>query len=296
MGNGTPDTKNTVKKTTKFDLDIDQSLRNKIDQECSQLTSQSNLAQIVGSNVKNLTINQDNVAKNLCRMQTAIESARDAKQEQDILNQISQAAETEGGFPGTGGDAENITDIYNHLKSTVDQSEINELTKKCIMEIDQKNVVQIFGSNVQDSTINQVNDGFNECIQSDEIVAESGWEGRQQDQLEVDQQATSSAMTFADLLPIWPSVGFLGSFALPIFISIGCCLFILISSSLMGGGMGGGMGGQGMTNIKVGGPNPSGSHMNLSGMPSPVFSQTPLIQMPVIPWQQMGSQFNKMFK
>lgn len=239
MGNASSSYANT-EMVNENEFNIDQSTRNNIQSNCMSNQAQQNILQIVGSKVRNLNTNQSNISKNLCKLQTMINDTKGSALENDVLNKLTQKIESTGGLPGTGGTSKSITKVYNKMRANLDQSTVNNITKDCIMKQDQKNVIQIFGSDVSDSNLAQVNNAFAECLQGYEEVKNIDSSLSNTAKTELDQSLTSSAMnpfaSFASLAALGlPSL-------LPILLSI-CCVCIIISL-VFGGGMGDMSGGE----------------------------------------------------
>lgn len=211
------------------EYNIDQSTKNNISSNCMNNTNQQNILQIVGSKVRNLRTDQSNVSKNLCKLQTMISDTKSSGLQNDVLNKLAQQIEAKGGLPGTGGKSESISKIYNKLKAKIDQTTINNITKDCVMNQDQRNVIQIFGSDVSDSSLSQVNNAFVECIQNYEEVKQIDSGLANTAKTELDQSVKSSGMDFSSLASLAVS-------GLPFFVPIiiSCCLLFILVSSLFG--------------------------------------------------------------
>lgn len=221
-------------------FNIDQSVRNRIESDCISNTKQNNLLQIVGSKVENLKTEQVNEVKSLCILQTVLEYEKDAKVTNDILSTVSKQLEAKGSLPGTAGKSNSTTKVYNQMSMNLDQSQINDLTKNCIMNIKQDNVIQIFGSNVKNADLTQVNKGFIECLQNHSETTGMSADVANKAKTELDESIKASGLDpFASL----------GSLAQMTGIVIGGSVLICLGSSAvsaissMGGGGGGGGGG-----------------------------------------------------
>jgi hypothetical protein len=215
-------------------FNIDQSVRNRIDSDCISNTKQNNLLQIVGSKVENLKAEQLNEVKSLCILQTVLEYEKDAKVTNDILSTISKQLEAKGGLPGTAGNAESTTKVYNQMNMNLDQSQVNDLTKNCIMNIKQDNVIQIFGSNVKNADLTQVNKGFIECLQNHSETTGMSAEVANKAKAELDESVKASGLDSYASLAQMTGI-FVGGAVL---ICLGSSAVSAISS--MGGGGGGG--------------------------------------------------------
>lgn len=231
-------------------FNIDQSVRNRIDSDCILNTKQNNMLQIVGSKVENLKVEQMNEVKTLCILQTVLEYEKDAKVTNDILSTISKQLEAKGGLPGTAGKAESVTKVYNKMNLNLDQSQVNDITKNCIMNVKQDNVIQIFGSNVKNADLNQVNKGFIECLQNHSETTGMTADAANKAKTELDESVKSSGLdfpsTFGSLAQMWGSI------------VLACVLIYLASSAVSAiSSMGGGGGSGGSAPPPPSGPPPS---------------------------------------
>jgi hypothetical protein len=181
-------------------FNIDQSTRNKIDSDCINNTKQNNMLQIVGSKVENLKVEQQNTVKNLCILQTMIEQTKDASATNELMAKIKEQIEAKGGIPGTAGSANSITNIYNQMNMNLDQSVVNDITKNCILNTKQENVIQIFGSNVKNADLTQVNKAFIECLQNHSEVTNMTAEAANSAKAEIDKSVKSSGINPLDSL------------------------------------------------------------------------------------------------
>ena len=120
-------------------IGLDQQTVNNISQICDIENKSSNLVQIVGSTVNNLDIKQKNAVKALCQMQQAIKQTQDSTAQNEILSKLSQAAKasSDGGFMSGSGSssADNISKVYNQMNTKLSQTQINNITAKCILDV-----------------------------------------------------------------------------------------------------------------------------------------------------------------
>jgi hypothetical protein len=227
-------------------IGLDQQTVNNISQICDIENKSSNLVQIVGSTVNNLDIKQKNAVKALCQMQQAIKQTQDSTAQNEILSKLSQAAKasSEGGFmsgPGTSS-ATNISKTYNQMNTKLTQTQINNITAKCILDQNTSNVVQIFGSDVQNTKVDQLNENYLECVNG--INAEMLNKAQTENKATTETSQTSTGTTksggIADSLASLASgMVSLLPFVIPIFISIiliVCCSVISGSAAMSGGG------------------------------------------------------------
>jgi hypothetical protein len=176
------------------DFVIDQSIRNKITQDCIVRTVAENILRITDSKVANLTSTQSNILKNLCILQAMIKETRDSRASQDLMTKIVKDIEAKGGLPGTGGYSESISKLYNRMNANLDQSTVNEISKNCIMQQDSKNLIEIMASDVTGATLTQVNQNFIDCLQNYGEVRELGADILNRASTELEESVRSSAI------------------------------------------------------------------------------------------------------
>lgn len=237
----------SIKELNSTDINITQETFNKFKNTCESPTSQSNILNIMGSKVSKLTTNQKNVAKNTCILQTAIESTKGSKANNDLMSSIKAKLEQQASAGIGLANAESKTNIEKQNKFNFDsvQRDVNEVITGCISQIDQKNVINIVGSEIEDSNLNQDNDVLFSCLTGAGVKAEqgAGAANKTSSTTEADTSQVAKGMNpIADLMAGLGSLGAAGS-AGPI---ISCCCIILccisiIAVSMLGGGGGGGM-------------------------------------------------------
>lgn len=144
--------------------DINNSVKNNIQQNCVSTQDATNVANIIGSKVRKLSTNQQNSIRNLCVLQTMLDSSVDTQTQTALLDKIRENLKSQGGI--LGGNSENISVSKSISKneSFIDNSKFNQVTKDCILNISAKNIINIIGSDVQDSNIDQVNQTFLQCM------------------------------------------------------------------------------------------------------------------------------------
>lgn len=149
-------------------LGLSQTTMNNIKNICENNTTQSNVLNIIGSNVTKLNTNQKNAAKNMCILQTAIQNTQDAAENASLMsslaNQINQKSSAGLGISVSNSNT-NISS-KNILNMQLDQTTINNAITGCINKLDQQNVINVIGSNVTDSNLDQGNDSFVQCLSS----------------------------------------------------------------------------------------------------------------------------------
>jgi hypothetical protein len=200
-------------------FNIDQSVRNRIASDCISNTKQNNMLQIVGSKVENLKVEQTNQVKNLCVLQTILENEKDTNTVNDVLSVVIKQLEEKGGLPGTAGKSNTTTKVYDQMRMNLDQSQINDITKNCIMNIKQDNVIQIFGSNVKNSDLTQINKGYVECLQNHPEIT-----GMLDDSADAAKKELDDSMKIPGIDPTYAII-----IVAIILISSSCCSSIIIS-------------------------------------------------------------------
>jgi hypothetical protein len=238
---GASKTKSTtnISELNSTDIGMNQETFNKVKNVCEAKSDQKNVVNIVGSNVTKLTTSQKNAAKNTCILQTAIATEKDASAKNELLSNISNKLQ-QSASAGIGlANAESDTNIKkeNLFKFKADQKTVNDVVAGCISQIDQENVINIVGSNVTDSKLEQANDVVMDCVSSFGIVDKmaGGAENKTTSTTENVQEQSAKGM---DPLAFLGGMASLWS-ALP-FILI-CCVILSSVSSVMGMGASGGM-------------------------------------------------------
>lgn len=166
LGMGDCDTVSKVDITdiTNNDISINNSIKNLINQNCQTIASQSNVINIVGSKVIRLNASQKNSLESLCIMQSILDSSVENKVQQNLLDKVKTSLETSGGLLGSPAQNETISKKITSTKMEIDNSKFNEVTKNCIADIKQENILNIIGSEVEDANFDQANDSFLKCL------------------------------------------------------------------------------------------------------------------------------------
>lgn len=229
-----------IKELNETNLNMTQETFNKIKNTCEQKTSQKNVLNIIGSNVTKLNTSQKNAAKNTCVLQTAIESTKGTKANNEVMSAIKANLEQQASAGIGLANAESNTNIekQNKFNFSSVQRDVNEVISGCIMDVEQENVINIVGSNVTDSNLEQANDVLGECLSGFGAKLEQG-AGAESKTTSTTTTETSQVAKGMNPMDFFASLGAAAS-AGPI-ISISCIIFcsIFIAMSLMGGGGGG---------------------------------------------------------
>lgn len=237
----------SIKELNQTDVNITQETFNKIKNTCEQRTSQKNVLNIIGTKVRKLNTNQKNAAKNTCVLQTAIASTKGSQANNDLMSSIKAKLEQQASAGIGLANAESKTNIEKQNKFNFNsvQRDVNEVISGCIMAVDQENIMNIVGSDIEDSTLNQENDVLAECLSDAGAKVEqgAGAANKTSSTTEADTSQVAKGMNpIADFMAGLGALGAAGS-AGPIISS--CCIFLccisIIVVSLLGGGGGGGM-------------------------------------------------------
>jgi hypothetical protein len=157
--------KTDISDITRNNVEINNSIKNKINQDCNATALQNNTINIIGSTVKKLTANQKNSLESMCILQSILKSTTDAKVVNDLMTKVKDNLKSSGGLLGSVA-PNNETVIKNLTENStkVDNSKFNEISKNCIMSIKQTNLLNIIGSTVEDTTTDQANAAFLKCL------------------------------------------------------------------------------------------------------------------------------------
>jgi hypothetical protein len=164
MGDCNTETSTNISDITNNDTEINNSIKNKINQDCNQLMTQSNTINIIGSNVKKLTAKQKNSVQSMCIMKSILTSQVSADVTNKLLDKIKSNVETTGALVGSPASNKTVVQKLTNNKVKIDNSKFNEISKKCIIDLKQVNLLNIIGSNVEDTTTDQANEAFLKCL------------------------------------------------------------------------------------------------------------------------------------
>lgn len=164
MGDCNTSTSTDISNITNNDININNSIKTQINQDCYQTASQSNTINIVGSTVKKLSAVQKNSLQSMCIMQSILKSRTSADVVNKLLDKIKSNVETNGALLGSPASNNTIVKNMAENRTKIDNSKFNEISKKCIMDSTQSNLLTIVGSNVEDTTTDQANESFLKCL------------------------------------------------------------------------------------------------------------------------------------
>lgn len=166
LGMGDCSSKNKVDITdiTKNNTEINNSIRESVSQNCSQAAIQSNIINIVGSKVRKLNAKQTNEIQSMCIMQSILKSTTDTEVVNNLMNKVKESLQTKGSVLGSPAENETVRKNITENSSKVDNSKVTNVLKDCIMKTDQKNILNIIGSDVEDVTTDQANKAFLKCL------------------------------------------------------------------------------------------------------------------------------------
>ena len=173
MGQGSAETTNKFTSITASLMNVDNSIKQNINEECLSQDSQKNIINIINTKIKNATFAQKNQLENLCSLQAAFKANVNSNIQNQIADAITQAAKSEGGGPMGGNAAStNISTIVKENSTTINNSQVLDVVKKCIMNIDQSNIINLINSDIDSGNFDQVNTDFKKCLMSFESTSE----------------------------------------------------------------------------------------------------------------------------
>lgn len=236
MGASSSKSSMKVEELNESNLAVDNSTFNDIKNTCESSQKQSNVLNIIGSDVTKLNTQQTNLLKNMCMLKTAIEKNIENNTESKIASLLKTQVEANA-VAGIGvAISETNTDIQkkNIVNTNIDNKTINKAMLGCLNEQDQSNVINIVGSRVTDSTLTQANDAIIECVSN--YGAKDIIQNRAVNDTTSDTEGTGKSKS--EGMSLMTSA----------LLSLGPLLLIIVSiiiSSVMGGMGGGGGGGAG---------------------------------------------------
>jgi hypothetical protein len=164
QGDCNSETTTDITNITSNNTEIDNSIRNRINQDCNVAISQSNTANIIGSKVKKLTVSQNNSVQSLCVMRSILKNNISTEVTNKLLDEIKNNVSTTGALLGAPAYNKTIMKNFTDNSTKINNSKFNDITKRCILGLSQDNILNIIGSEVEDSTIDQANKAFLECL------------------------------------------------------------------------------------------------------------------------------------
>lgn len=227
MGAGDAESVNKVTNISEQLMQVDNSIRQSIEQNCSQTGKQSNVINIINSKLQNATLNQKNVMKNVCALQASFDNSVNSDVQNKIAAAVAQhASSTGGGLLGGDAKSENISEVINKSQTFIDNSQVLEAVKNCVMRIEQSNIANIINSDVSNTSFDQANDSFSSCLQTMEATSSLVNKAAADTSTTIDQ--TASATGGSIFGASGASFASLGSFAVPLIISIIVCCLLAI--------------------------------------------------------------------
>lgn len=168
----TPTVKQEVRDITNNSIFNDNSIRQNIEQSCVNTTSTDNTLNIIGSKIKGLNTNQQNLVRNICALQSSFSNNVSEESQNKMAATIAQYAESKGGLLGASPSTDTYTILDTDNSKYINNSQVLNSVKKCINDISLNNTINIISSNVEDSNLNQTSDSFMECLASNEATIE----------------------------------------------------------------------------------------------------------------------------
>ena len=128
QGDCTSESSTDISNITNNDTDINNSITNKINQDCKQQLSQSNTINIVGSKVKKLSATQKNSIQSMCMMQSILASKVSSDVVNSLLDKIKTNVETTGALLGSPASNSTIVKNITNNKIKLNNSKFNEIS------------------------------------------------------------------------------------------------------------------------------------------------------------------------
>jgi hypothetical protein len=224
MGSGKSESSNTVKDITNQLTSISNEIEKSINESCIANTNQSNTINIINSSVNNLTANQKNVAKNLCALQSAISNTVSTDSQNKVLAAVAANAKATGGSL-LGGDAKSSNDVHmeKNTSTYINNKDVLKVVKECINNISQENILNIIGSNVNNTEFNQANDQFSSCLLQTSATSELVNKSLNSAESSISATAESSG---GSLMGSMASSASLGALATPLIIVVIICIIL----------------------------------------------------------------------
>lgn len=225
IGDCTTKAKNEVTDIAEQLTKIDNSIKTSIDESCTSTGTQSNVINVINSTLRNASINQKNVLKNICSLKSVLDSKVSADAQNKVLAAVVQHAESKGALiGGSPASSEDVTTSISKTSNYIDNSQVLAIAKKCILGIDQQNIANIIGSDVSNTDFNQANDSFMQCLASDSNTANIAATGKNNAELDAKQDAKA---TGGDIFASLASIT-----TVSIYVIIGISVVCIISSSV----------------------------------------------------------------
>lgn len=196
MGDCNTPSSTDISNITNNDSSINNSIKSQINQDCNQLVGQSNVINMIGSTVKKLSASQKNATESMCIMQSIFKNNISSDVTNKLLDKIKNNIETSGGLLGSPASNTTISKILTTNKTSIDNSKFNDISKKCILQQNQSNLLNIIGSTVDDTNTDQTNKSFLKCMSrfsDDTLIKTSDLSDT------IQQQDTASKTTSGDL-------------------------------------------------------------------------------------------------
>ncbi len=189
IGDCTTSAETKVVDITEQIQNIDQSIKQRIDQQCLITNTATNQLNILDSVVTNLNVDQKNIIKNMCALRNAFDASVNTEAQNKVAAVIAQHAKSTGGFLGAPADSKSVTESITNSQTFIDNSMVLESIKRCISSLTETNVINIVNSNVTNTSIKQLNDQFFECLASDENTAKLAADAKALSEKQIDQSA-----------------------------------------------------------------------------------------------------------
>jgi hypothetical protein len=151
--------------------EIDENIKQLIQENCISATSSSNMEASPDSNIENISTEQQNILTNLCILQTILQNTTNEEKVTSIITKLIDEMDSGGkNFLGTSTETNAIVDAYNKFKNDMDANTLSGLVKDCILSQDQENIRSIMANSVEDTSFTQLSNNIAECIKNNNII------------------------------------------------------------------------------------------------------------------------------
>lgn len=183
--------KTTVVDITNQLMSIDNSISQSINQACIATSSASNVLNIINSKLVGASIEQQNIIKNTCSLQSSFSSSVSADAQNKVAATIAQYAKSEGGFLGAASNTEAVTNAQTNIDTDINNGQLLKSVKDCVLNMNLDNVINIVNSSVTNTSIKQINDQFIQCLASDVNTSALAAQAQQASDRKIEQTAES---------------------------------------------------------------------------------------------------------
>lgn len=136
LNKGEAETVNDVTNITKTLMNVDNHIKQNIEENCISQNTQKNVINIINSKVRNATLAQKNQLQTLCALQSSFQNNVNSDVQNKIAAAIAETAKSKGGdiFGGKAA-SKNIAKVINESSTFIDNSQVLDVIKTCVLKI-----------------------------------------------------------------------------------------------------------------------------------------------------------------